>query len=358
MLENTAATQIVLEATGIAAAKQTDAAPDRYERMPYRRAGCSGLLLPALSLGAWLTFGGYRATEVTRECLRVAFDAGITHFDFANNYGEPPGQAELVCGEIIRRDLPRDELIVSSKAGHRMWPGPYGEQCSKKALVASCEQSLRRLRLDYLDVFYIHRIDWETPFEEQLEALDLLIRQGKVLYGGVSSWSPPELRAGEAFAHMQKVVEARRLAPITLHQPEYSLLHRGLEGELFPKLESAGTGAVAFRALASGVLTERYLDGSIPAGSRGAELWGAERTRAELDHAGVERLHALAALARERGQTLAQMAIAWALRLPVVATVLVGASTPEQLRENVAALERLDFSAEELAAIDELTLER
>ena len=189
-----------LEATGIAAARAVDAAPDRYDRMLYRRAGRSGLLLPALSLGAWLTFGGYRDAAVARECFRLAFDLGITHFDFANNYGDPPGQAEIVCGEIIRRDLPRDEIVVSSKAGHRMWPGPYGEWCGKKSLVASCEQSLKRLGLDYLDVFYIHRIDWETPFEESLEALDLLIRQGKVLYGGLSSWSSPELRAGQAFS--------------------------------------------------------------------------------------------------------------------------------------------------------------
>lgn len=353
---NAGAPELALEATGIAAGKEIDAASDRYERLPYRRAGRSGLLLPALSLGAWLTFGGYRAAEVARDCFRGAFDLGITHFDFANNYGDPPGQAEIVCGEIIRRDLPRDELIVSSKAGHRMWPGPYGEWCSKKSLVASCEQSLQRLGLDYLDVFYIHRVDWETPFEEQLEALDLLIRQGKVLYGGVSSWSPPELRAGEAFVRMQEIVEGRGLAPLTLHQPEYSLLRRGLETELFPKLEAAGTGAVAFRTLASGLLTERYLDGNVPPGSRGAELWGVERTRAQVEEAGVERLRTLAALARERGQTLAQMAIAWTLRLPVVTTVLVGASRPEQLRENVAALERLDFSAEELRRIDEATL--
>lgn len=358
MLEETGATRIALEATEIAGGKQIEAARDRYERMTYRRAGRSGLVLPAISLGAWLTFGGYRAAEIARDCFRVAFDLGITHFDFANNYGEPPGQAEIVCGEIIRRDLPRDELVVSSKAGHRMWPGPYGDGCSKKALVASCEQSLRRLGLDYLDIFYVHRVDWETPFEEQLEALDLLIRQGKVLYGGVSSWSTPEIRADDAFARMQEVLDARQLAPLTLHQPEYSLLRRGLERELFPRLEAAGAGAVAFRALASGVLTERYLDGDVPAGSRGAELWGTDRTRAQVEEAGVERLRGLAVLARERGQTLAQMAIAWVLRLPVVTTVLVGASRPEQLRENVAALERLDFSPEELAAIDKLTLER
>ena len=344
-----------LEATGIAAAKAVDAAPDRYDRMLYRRAGRSGLMLPALSLGAWLTFGGYRDAEVARACFRLAFDLGITHFDFANNYGDPPGQAEIVGGEIIRRDLPRDEIVVSSKAGHRMWPGPYGEWCGKKSLVASCEQSLKRLGLDYLDVFYIHRIDWETPFEESLEALDLLIRQGKVLYGGLSSWSSPELRAGEAFSEVEAIVERDRLARITLYQPEYSLLRRGLEHELFPRLEAAGTGAVAFRTLASGLLTDRYLEGALPPGSRAAELWGAERTRALLDDAGVDRLRALDTLARERDQTLAQMAIAWALRLPVVTTVLVGVSTPEQLRENVAALEQLEFTPDELQTIDTLT---
>ncbi len=345
-----------LEATEIAGGKEIDPASDRYDAMLYRRVGRSGLVLPALSLGTWLTFGGYRDATVARDCFRLAFDLGITHFDFANNYGDPPGQAEIVCGEIIRRHLPRDELIISSKAGHRMWPGPYGEWCSKKSLYASCDQSLRRLGLDYLDVFYIHRVDWETPFEEQLEALELLIRQGKVLYGAVSSWSSPDLRAEEAFSRMRAVVEQRQLAPITLHQSEYSLLRRRLETELFPQIESAGTGVVAFRSMASGLLTDRYLDGDIPAGSRGAELWGAERTQAQVREAGVDRLRALADLAGDRGQTLAQLAIAWALRLPVVSTVLVGVSGPEQLRENVAALERLEFSQEELDAIDALTL--
>jgi len=344
-----------LEATAIAAGKQVTVAQDRYDRMVYRRAGRSGLVLPAISLGTWLTFGGYRDASVARDCFRLAFDLGITHFDFANNYGVPPGQAEIVCGEIIRRDLPRDELVVTSKAGHRMWPGPYGEWCSKKSMVASCEQSLQRLGLDYLDVFYIHRVDRQTPFDEQLEALDLLIRQGKVLYGGVSSWSSPELGAGEAFARMLEVVERRSLSPITIHQPEYNLLRRNLEGELFPALEAAGTGAVAFRALASGLLSDRYLDGEVPAGSRGAELWGAERTRAQVEETG-ERVRALAAIAQDRGQTLAQMAIAWALRLPVVTTVLVGVSSPDQLRENVAALDRLDFTEDEVRRIDEVTL--
>ena len=345
-----------LEATGIAAGKEVAASPERYDHMQYRHAGRSGLLLPAISLGAWLTFGGYRDASVARDCFRLAFDLGVTHFDFANNYGDPPGQAEIVCGEIIRRDLPRDELVISSKAGHRMWPGPYGEWCSKKSLVASCDQSLRRLGLDYLDVFYLHRVDLATPFEEQLDALDLLIRQGKVLYGGVSSWSSPALGAGEAFARMQAVVAEHSLAPITLHQPEVSLLRRNLETELFPGLEAAGTGVVAFRSLASGLLTERYLDGAVPAGTRGAELWGAEQTRAAVADAGVERLRTLAAIAHERGQTLAQMAIAWVLRQPVVTTVLVGVSSPEQLRDNVAALDRLDFSDDELRRIDEVTL--
>jgi len=346
-----------LEATGIAAGKEIDAAPDRYERMLYRRAGDSGLVLSAISLGAWLTFGGYRDADVTRDCFRLAFDLGITHFDFANNYGDPPGQAEILCGEIIRQDLPRDEVIVSSKAGHRMWPGPYGEWCSKKALVASCEQSLQRLGLEYLDVFYLHRVDWDTRFEEQLEALDLLIRQGKVLYGGVSSWSFPQLRTGEAFTTMQELADRRGLAPIVLHQPEYSLLRRGLETELFPRLGATGTGAVAFRALASGLLTDRFLDDDVPPESSRAKLWGPERTRAQLEDAGVERLRGLAAIASNRGQTLAQMAIAWVLRLPAVTTVLIGVSAPEQLRENVAALERLEFSEDELRAIDELTVD-
>lgn len=344
-----------LEATSIAGGKVVDAAPDRYDRMLYRRAGHSGLILPAISLGAWLTFGGYSDVQTTRDCFRLAFNLGITHFDFANNYGDPPGQAEIVCGEIIRRDLPRDEVMVSSKAGHRMWPGPYGEWCSKKSLVASCEQSLRRLGVDYLDVFYLHRVDWNTAFEEQLEALDLLIRQGKVLYGGLSSWSRPEARAAEAYSRMQEIIERRQLAPLTLHQPEYSLLHRGFEADLFPALEAGGTGAVAFRALASGLLTDTYLAGELPSKAGRAKLWGPERTRAQLQEAGIERLRALAEIARDRGQTLAQLAIAWSLRLPGITTVLIGVSSPEQLRENVAALDNLDFSTEELQKIDDLT---
>ena len=345
-------TDLQLEATQIAAGKAVDVAADRYEAMQYRRAGHSGLRLSAISLGAWLTFGGYRDVSIARDCFRLAFDLGITHFDFANNYGDPPGQAEIVCGEIIRRELPRDELIISSKAGHAMWPGPYGEWCSKKSLIASCDQSLRRLGLDYLDVFYIHRPDWETPFREQLDTLDLLIRQGKVLYGAVSSWSSPDLRAGEAFSQMHCAVEERGLAPITLHQSEYSLLRRRLETDLFPQVEAAGTGVVAFRSLASGLLSERYLGGDVPEGSRGAEVWGAEQTRERVRDAGADRLRSLVEIARGRGQTLPQLAIAWVLRLPVVSSVLIGVSEPEQLRENVAALDRLDFSQDELDAID------
>lgn len=323
--------------------------------MPYRRAGRSGLLLPALSLGTWLTYGGYRDADSMRDAFRLAFDLGITHFDFANNYGSPPGQAEIAGGEVIRRYLPRDELVISSKAGHRMWPGPYGEWGSRKSLIASCDQSLRRLGLDYLDVFYVHRTDWDTPFDETLGAVDLLVRQGKVLYAGVSSWSSPSLRAADAFAAMNEVVNARGMAPITLHQPEYSLLRRGLEADLFPAAAAAGTGIVAFRALASGLLSDRYAGGRLPAGSRGEQVWGEERTRASVQEAGPERLDALAEIAGRRGQTLAQMAIAWVLRRPEVTSVLVGASTTDQLRENVAALDHLEFTAEELAAIDAVT---
>ena len=341
-----------LGATGIAGGKEGDFAPDRYERMRYRRSGRSGLQLPAISLGGWQTFGGYRGPEVARACLRRAFDLGITHFDFANNYGATPGQAEIVCGEVIRRELPRDELIISTKAGYGMWAGPYGDGLSKKHLVASCDQSLRRMGLDYFDLFYLHRPDPQTPLEESLGALDLLIRQGKVLYGGVSNFP------GALFADAVRVCQREGLAPITIHQPSYSLLNRRIEWDLLPQTERAGVGVIAFSPLAGGLLTEKYLGGELPADSRAALSWGEENARQRLTPERLRTLRDLHEIAAGRGQSLAQLALGWALRLPGITSALIGASHPEQLEENVRALERLDFAPEELAAIDALTVSR
>jgi L-glyceraldehyde 3-phosphate reductase len=326
-------------------------AEDRYDKMQYRRCGRSGLLLPAISLGAWETFGGYRGEDVARDCLFRAFDLGITHFDFANNYGTPPGNAEVVCGRIIK-EMPRDELILSSKAGYRMWPGPYGEWSSKKYIVASCDQSLKRMGVDYFDIFYSHRPDPDTPLEETLSALDLLVRQGKALYVGVSSYS------GAQFADAVRVCERMRLVPITIHQPYYNMLGRTVEWDLLPQTERAGAGVIAFCPLASGLLTDKYLGGNIPAESRAAQKWGAEWVAKNL---GPERRVALVELngmAGERGQTLAQMALAWILRLPSVTSALIGASSVRQVEENVAALDNLTFSDEELERIDEMTRPR
>jgi len=341
-----------LAATEIAAGMEGPFDKNRYDgRMQYRRCGRSGLLLPAISLGGWETFGGYRGPELARAALFRAFDLGITHFDFANNYGQPPGNSELVCGEVIR-NLPRDELVISSKAGYRMWPGPYGEWLSKKYIIASCDQSLRRMGLEYFDIFYLHRPDPETPLEESLDAIDLLIRQGKVLYGGVSSFS------GAHFADAVRIAERHGYHPITIHQPAYNLLNRTIEWDLLPQTERAGTGVIAFVPLASGLLTDKYLSGEIPPDSRAALLWGEEQTRRRLTPERLEQVRRLNAIARERGQTLAQMALAWILRLPTVTSALIGASKVEQIEENVKALEKLSFSPEELAAIDAITLAR
>jgi L-glyceraldehyde 3-phosphate reductase len=323
-------------------------AADRYDSMPYRRCGRSGLLLSAISLGAWETFGGYRGEDVAQACLFRAFDLGITHFDFANNYGTPPGNAELVCGKIIK-EMPRDELIISSKAGYRMWPGPYGEWGSKKYIVASCDQSLKRMDIEYFDIFYSHRPDPDTPLEETMAALDLLVRQGKALYVGVSSYS------GAHFVEAVRVCERMNLAPITIHQPYYNMLGRGIETDLLSQTERAGTGVIPFCPLASGILTDKYLEGDIPAESRAAQKWGEDWVRQNLYPERLEALKALNAMARERGQTLAQMALAWILRLPTITSALIGASSVRQIEENVAALKNLAFSEEELKRIDALT---
>jgi L-glyceraldehyde 3-phosphate reductase len=338
-----------LAATDIAGGREGQYAGDRYDHMIYRRCGRTGLQLPAIALGGWETYGGYRGPEVARQCLLRAFDLGITHFDFANNYGTPPGQSEITCGAIIQRELPRDELIISSKAGYRMWPGPYGDGLSKKYLIASCDQSLKRMGLDYFDIFYLHRPDPNTPLAESLDALDLLIRQGKVLYAGVSNFS------GAHFADAVRTGERRHLAPIAIEQSSYSLLNRGLERDLLPQTERAGAGFIAFSPLASGLLTEKYLGAAVPGDSRAALRWGESGTGRRLTPERLTRMRALNDLARRRGQTLAQLALAWVLRLPAVTSALIGASRVEQIEENVGALANLDFRPEELAEIDALT---
>ncbi len=323
-------------------------AEDRYDTMKYRRCGKSGLMLPAISLGAWETFGGYTGAGVAKDCLYRAFDLGITHFDFANNYGTPPGNAEIVCGRIIR-EMPRDELILSSKAGYRMWPGPYGEWGSKKYLIASCDQSLKRMGVDYFDIFYSHRPDPDTPLEETLGALNLLVQQGKALYIGVSSYN------GAQYADSVRICERNGWASITIHQPYYNLLGRGIEPDLLPQTKRLGTGVIAFCPLASGLLTDKYLKGDIPAESRAAQKWGEEWVKNNLNEKRKATLFGLNDLAKERGQTLAQMSLAWTVRLPEVTSALIGASSVAQIEENVKALDHLAFTDEELKRIDELT---
>ena len=326
----------------------TDFASNRYETMSYRRCGHSGLLLPAISLGAWETYGGYRGEEAARSCLFRAFDLGITHFDFANNYGTPPGNAEVVCGKVLKQ-MPRDELIIANKAGYRMWPGPYGEWGSRKYLVASCDQSLRRMGIEYFDIFYSHRPDMNTPLEETLGALDLLVRQGKALYVGVSNYPGPH------FAESVRVCERKGLTPITVHQPRYNLLQRTIEMDLLPHTMRSGVGVIAFSPLASGLLTEKYLGEGIPSQSRASEKWGPAWVEQNLTSEKRSILIELNRLARGRGQTLAQMALAWVLRLPGITSALIGASSVSQIEENVASLNNLKFSDDELRQIDSFT---
>ena len=323
----------------------------RYQTMSYRRCGRSGLLLPALSLGLWHNFGGVDAFEDARALARRAFDLGITHFDLANNYGPPPGSAETTFGRILRRDFRdhRDELIVSTKAGYNMWPGPYGEWGSKKYLVASLDQSLRRLGLDYVDVFYSHRFDPDTPLEETLGTLDLVVRQGKALYVGISSYSPE--KTAEALAILRDLG-----TPCLIHQPSYSLFNRWVEDGLLALLGREGVGCIAFSPLAQGMLTDKYLSG-IPEGSRAEKSTG-RLSKDFLTDDSLAKIRGLAEIAAERDQSLAQMALAWVLRQPQVTTVLIGASRVEQLDENVRALEKLDFSPAELARIDELATDQ
>jgi L-glyceraldehyde 3-phosphate reductase len=321
--------------------------PDRYDgRMPYRRCGRSGLALPAISLGLWQNFGGVDDFETGRAILRRAFDLGVTHFDLANNYGPPYGSAEENFGRWMAEDFRpyRDELIVSTKAGYDMWPGPYGDGGSRKYLLASLDQSLKRMGLDYVDVFYSHRVDPTTPLEETMGALVHAYRQGKALYVGISSYSPELTRQAQAILASEGV-------PLLIHQPSYSMLNRWIEGGLLDTLEALGVGCIAFSPLAQGMLTSKYL-GGVPEDARAVR--GRYFPKAALTDETLGSLRALDALARERGQTLAQMAIAWAMRDPRVTSALIGARTVEQLEDSLAALRGLAFSEDELTRIDEL----
>ena len=320
------------------------AAADRYERMQYRRSGRSGLQLPAISLGLWNNFGNDRPLETSRAILRRAFDLGILHFDLANNYGPPYGSAEANFGRLFREDFRpyRDELVISTKAGYDMWPGPYGEWGSRKYLLASLDQSLERMGLDYVDLFYSHRFDPETPLEETMGALDTAVRQGKALYVGISSYSAEKTR--EAAAIMRGLG-----TPLVIHQPSYSMLNRWIEPELLDALEEEGIGCIAFSPLAQGLLTDKYLDG-IPEGSRASRHLSLSPD--QLNEQTLAKVRALNEIAQRRGQTLAQMAVAWILRDARVTAALVGASSVEQLEANVAALDNLDFTSDELEEID------
>jgi L-glyceraldehyde 3-phosphate reductase len=324
-------------------------AAGRYDAMPYRRCGRSGLLLPAISLGLWHNFGDDRPLESSRAIVRRAFDLGVTHFDLANNYGPPYGSAERNFGHILRDDLApyRDELIISTKAGYDMWPGPYGEWGSRKYLLASLDQSLRRMGLEYVDIFYSHRFDPDTPLEETCGALDSAVRAGKALYVGVSSYSGA--RTAEAVAILRELG-----TPLLIHQPSYSLLNRWIEEDLLDVLGREGVGSIVFSPLAQGLLTGKYLDG-IPEGSRAAQ--GQFLTEDMLNEDTLAHVRALNEIARGRGQSLSQMAIAWTLRDPRVTSSLVGASSVAQLEENLGALRGLSFDDDELAEIDRHAVE-
>jgi len=325
-------------------------AADRYDSMLYRRSGRSGLKLPLLSLGFWWNFGDDRPMETSRAIMRRAFDLGITHFDLANNYGPPYGSAEINAGRILREDFGglRDELVISTKAGWDMWPGPYGDLGSRKYLLASLDQSLGRLGLDHVDIFYSHRPDPQTPLEETMGALDTAVRSGKARYVGISSYGPARTAAAARIL--------RELGtPLLIHQPSYSMLNRWVEDDgLLDVLEECGAGCIGFTVLAQGLLTSRYLDG-VPAGSRMATYGSLSKDLLTEDN--VARLRGLAAVAERRGQSLAQLALAWALRDPRMTSLVIGASSVRQLEENVAALQQLDFGADELAEIDRYATE-
>ncbi|MDJ1007810.1 MAG: L-glyceraldehyde 3-phosphate reductase [Paracoccaceae bacterium] len=326
-------------------------AEDRYDGMVYRRCGRSGLRLPAISLGLWHNFGEDAPRGAARAICRTAFDAGITHFDLANNYGPPPGSAEEAFGDILATDFRgyRDELIISSKAGYDMWPGPYGEWGSRKYLIASCDASLKRLGLDYVDIFYSHRFDPETPLEETMGALDRIVRSGKALYAGISSYNSKRTR--EAAAILQDLG-----TPCLIHQPSYNMFNRWVERDgLRETLAELGIGSIAFVPLAQGLLTSKYLKAT-PEGSRATQ--GKSLDAGAIDADLLAKIRGLDELAQARGQTLAQMALAWVLREEKITTALIGASRPEQVTDCAGAIQNLDFSAEELARIDEIAEDR
>jgi len=319
----------------------------RYQNMPYRRCGKSGILLPAISLGLWHNFGGVDVFENYRKILHLAFDSGITHFDLANNYGPPYGSAEENFGHLLKKDFSayRDELIISSKAGYDMWPGPYGNWGSKKYLVASLDQSLKRMGLDYVDIFYHHRPDPETPLEETMRTLDLMVRQGKALYVGISNYSADDAK--------KAITILRELGtPCLIHQPKYSMFERWVEGGLLDVLEQEGVGCIPFSPLAQGLLTNKYLNG-IPQDSRAAKTTGHLQS-GQITEANIAQVKKLNEIAVQRNQTLAQMALAWLMKDPRVTSVLIGASKPEQLADSLKCLENTSFSTEELSQIETL----
>ena len=323
-------------------------AQNRYDSMPYRRTGRSGLLLPAVSLGIWYNFGGVDPLENARKMIHTAFDLGITHIDIANNYGPPPGSAEETFGRVLREDLSRHrhELVVSNKAGYRMWPGPYGEWGSRKYLVSSCDQSLKRTGLDYFDIFYSHRPDPDTPLEETMGALDFIVRSGRAIYAGISTYSPEQTR--EASRILREMG-----TPCLIHQPRYNMFDRWIEDGLLDTLEDEGIGCIAFSPLCQGILTNKYI-GEIPDSARANKLagdfhWGDEVTEKRL--AAVRKLNEIA---QARGQNMAQLAVAWVLRHPTMTSALIGASRPEQITDVVGALNNLDFSDEELQTIESI----
>ena len=328
------------------------AAANRYESIPYRRVGRSGLVLPALSLGLWHNFGDATPIDTQRAMLRTAFDLGINHFDLANNYGPPYGSAETNFGRLLREDFKayRDELIISSKAGWDMWPGPYGQGGgSRKYVLASLDQSLQRMGLDYVDIFYSHRFDADTPLEETASALATAVQQGKALYIGLSSYSGAKTR------EMAELLQSWKV-PLLIHQPAYNLLNRWVEKDLLEVTEDVGAGVIVFTALAQGLLTDKYLNG-VPEDSRVNRPGGGSLQQSHLSESNLAHIRALHEIAQRRGQSLAQMALAWTLRDPRVTSALIGASRPEQIVENVKALDNLAFSAEELAEIDRFAVE-
>ena len=325
------------------------ASPDRYKSVEYARVGRSGLTLPQISLGLWNNFGHDRPIDTQRAILRRAFDLGITHFDLANNYGPPAGSAETNFGRIFAEDFGayRDEMIISSKAGYDMWDGPYGEWGSRKYVLASLDQSLGRLGLDYVDIFYSHRPDPETPIEETMGALATAVTSGKALYVGVSNYSPEQTIAAHAALAEHKI-------PLLIHQPRYNMFDRHIEDGLFPVLDQIGAGSIVFSPLAQGLLTDRYLDGTIPAGSRAAE--GRWLQPGPISEEYLSRVRALSEIAQGRGQSLAQLALTWVLRHPQVTSALIGASSVAQLENNVAALEGAPLTTDELATIEPLAV--